>query len=63
MTQADYDNLDSKDDDTYYYTYDGDTIYVTKQELDSKTSKLQQDITALLGRITVLENQLEQLLN
>jgi hypothetical protein len=30
MTQADYDSLDSKDDSTYYYTYDGDTIYVTK---------------------------------
>ena len=63
MTQADYDSLDSKDDSTYYYTYDGDTIYVTKSELDTKVSKLQQDITTLLGRITILEGQLEQLLN
>ena len=63
MTQADYDSLDSKDDGTYYYTYDGDTIYVTKSELDTKVSKLQQDITTLLGRITILEGQLEQLLN
>lgn len=63
MTQADYDSLDSKDDGTYYYTYDGDTIYVTKSELDTKVSKLQQDITTLLGRIVTLESQLEQLLN
>ena len=63
MSQEDYDNLPSKDNDTYYYTYDDDVIYVTKQELDTKVGKLQQDIATLITRIETLENLVEQLSN
>jgi hypothetical protein len=51
LSQTEYDALPTVDEETYYYTYDGDTIYVTKSELDSKVGKLQQDISALLSRI------------
>ena len=63
MSQEDYNNLPSKNDNTYYYTYDDDVIYVTKQELDTKVSKLQQDISTLIVRIEALENLVEQLSN
>ena len=61
LSQTEYDALPTVDEETYYYTYDGDTIYVTKSELDSKVGKLQQDISALLSRIQVLEDTVSQL--
>lgn len=61
MSQEDYNNLPSKDNDTYYYTYDDDVIYVTKQELDSRVANLQQYINTLVEKIQSLENRIQEL--
>ena len=61
MSQEDYDNLSSKNDDTYYYTYDNGVIYVTKQELDSRVANLQQHINTLIDKIQSLENRIQKL--
>jgi hypothetical protein len=42
LTQEEYDNLPESDikDDVYYYTFDGDNIYVTKNDLDRTSARL-----------------------
>lgn len=49
LSQDDYDNLKESeiDQDAYYYTFDGDNIYVTKNELDRSSARLQQQINVL----------------
>jgi hypothetical protein len=37
----------NKDENTYYYTFDGDDIYVTKQDLNRESAKLQSQINVL----------------
>ena len=61
MTQSEYDNLESKDDNTYYYTYDEETIYVTQAELDQKLKSMQDQINALSQTISTLEKAIEDL--
>jgi hypothetical protein len=48
-------------DDVYYYTFDGDNIYVTKYELERNSAKLQQQINTLFkgGTPEDIENTLE----
>lgn len=61
MTQSEYDKLESKDANTYYYTYDEETIYVTKAELDQKLKSMQDQINALSQTISTLEKAIEDL--
>lgn len=56
MSQQEYNDIPNKDEDVYYYTFDGDEIYVTKSELTSKVSQLESQIQALLVRISALES-------
>ena len=63
MSQEDYDNIPEADidKDAYYYTFDGDNIYVTKTELDRASARLQQQINTLFkgGTAEDIENTLE----
>lgn len=61
IPQEEYDNLPEKDEDTYYYTFDGDNIYVTKSELTKEYNKLQQQINVLFkgGTAEDIEGTLE----
>lgn len=61
LPQEEYDKLTEKDEDTYYYTFDTDNIYVTKSELETKISVLQQQIQALLSKIDTLEKTLNNI--
>ncbi len=61
LPQEEYDKLTEKDEDTYYYTFDTDNIYVTKSELETKISGLQQQIQALLSKIDTLEETLNNI--
>ena len=61
MAQSEYDKLESKDDNTYYYTYDEETIYVTKAELDQKLKSMQDEINALSQTISTLKKDIEDL--
>ena len=61
MTQSDYDKLESKNSNTYYYTYDEETIYVTQTELDKKLKSMQDQINALSQTISTLEKAIEDL--
>lgn len=60
LSQKDYDNLSDKKDDVYYYTFDGDNIYVTKEDLDRTSSRLQKQINVLYqgGTAEDIENTL-----
>lgn len=44
LPQTEYDALESVDDETYYYTYDGEEHLVTKSELNSATSSIQSQL-------------------
>ena len=61
MAQSEYDKLESKDANTYYYTYDEETIYVTQAELDQKLKSMQEQINALSQTIGTLEKAIEDL--
>lgn len=61
LPQEEYDKLTEKDEDTYYYTFDTDNIYVTKSELETKISGLQQQIQALLSKIDTLEETIKNI--
>ena len=61
LPQEEYDKLTEKDEDTYYYTFDTDNIYVTKSELETKISGLQQQIQALLSKIDTLEETIKNM--
>ena len=61
LTQKEYDDLATKDEDTYYYTYDADTIYVTQAELTQKLEAMQAQINALVQTVGALEKAIEDL--
>jgi len=61
LTQTEYDNLETKDTNVYYYTYDSETIYVTQTELARKLKSMQDQITALSRTISTLEKSIEDL--
>lgn len=61
MTQSEYDKLESKDADTYYYTYDEETTYVTQVEFNQKLKSMQDQINALSQTISTLEKAIEDL--
>mgnify|MGYP003445081652 FL=1 len=61
MTQSEYDKLESKDVNTYYYTYDEETTYVTQVQLDQKLKSMQDQINALSQTISTLEKAIEDL--
>ena len=61
LTQKEYDDLETKDEDTYYYTYDGSTVYVTQAELTQKLEAMQAQINALVQTVGALEKAIEDL--
>ena len=61
MAQSEYDKLESKDVNTYYYTYDEETTYVTQVQLDQKLKSMQDQINALSQTISTLEKAIEDL--
>lgn len=61
LPQADYDKLENIDENTYYYTYDEDTIYVTQAELTRKLKSMQDQIDVLSQLISTLEKTIEDL--
>ena len=61
LPQADYDKLETIDENTYYYTYDGNVIYVTQTELNQKLEYMQEQINTLSKTISALEKAIEDL--
>ena len=59
--KTDYDNLPKKEEHTYYYTYDEDTVYVTQDELNSKVEDLQNKIKSLGELLSTLSKTVEEL--
>lgn len=63
LSQSDYDERDKSgdlDEDTYYYTFDGDVRMVTSEDLEKQVAKLQQQINVLFkgGTAEDIENTL-----
>ena len=61
MSKTEYDNLQKKEENTYYYTYDEDTVYVTQAELKSKVDDLQNKIKSLGESLSTLSKLVEEL--
>ena len=61
LPQADYDKLETIDETTYYYTYDGNVVYVTQTELNQKLEYMQNQINTLSQTIITLEKTVEDL--
>lgn len=61
LPQADYDKLETIDETTYYYTYDGNVTYVTQTELNQKLEYMQEQINTLSKTISTLEKTIEDL--
>ena len=61
LPQADYDKLETIDETTYYYTYDGNVVYVTQTELNQKLEYMQNQINTLSQTISTLEKTVEDL--
>ena len=61
LPQADYDKLETIDENTYYYTYDGNVVYVTQTELNQKLEYMQEQINTLSKTISALEKTIEDL--
>ena len=61
LPQDEYDKLENIDENTYYYTYDGNTIYVTQTELTTKLKLMQDQIDVLSKSIDALEKTIEDL--
>lgn len=69
MSQTDYDNLEEKNEDVFYYTYiDDNDPYVTKTDLNTLISQLQETINALgtanselSSKINLLEAKIKEL--
>ena len=61
LTQSEYDNLEKKEENTYYYTYDEDTIYVTQAELNQKLKSMQDQINALSQTLSTLGRAIEDI--
>ena len=63
LPQSEYDNkkLEEIDEDTYYYTYDGEVRLVTSTDLSKETARLQQQINVLFqgGTAEDIESTLE----
>lgn len=63
LPQSEYDNkqLEEIDENTYYYTYDGDVRLVTSTDLSKETARLQQQINVLFqgGTAEDIESTLE----
>ena len=69
MSQTDYDNLEEKNENVFYYTYiDDNDPYVTKTDLNTLISQLQETINALgianselSSKINLLEAKIKEL--
>ena len=61
LPQDEYNKLENIDENTYYYTYDEDTIYVTQAELTQKLQSMQDQINVLSQTISTLEKTIEDL--
>jgi hypothetical protein len=69
MSQTDYDKLEEKNDNVFYYTYiDDNDPYVTKTDLNTLISQLQETINALgtanselSSKINLLEAKIKEL--
>ena len=61
LPQADYDKLETVDENTYYYTYDENVAYVTQTELKQKLEYMQEQINTLSKTISTLEKTIEDL--
>ena len=62
MSQQEYEDLPTVEDNSYYYTYDGDVNYVTQAEMDTKINTLQGYINLLAGKVDALEKLVATLL-
>lgn len=60
MSQADYDNLETKENNTYYYTYDEGISYVTQSELNQKLQAIQDKIDELTLLINTLDTYIKE---
>lgn len=60
MSQTDYDNLETKEANTYYYTYDEGISYVTQSELNQKLQAIQDQIDELTSLITTLDSYIKE---
>ena len=61
MSKTEYDNLQKKEENTYYYTYDENTFYVTQDELKNKVDALQTQINTLGESLSALSKIVEEL--
>lgn len=58
LTQEEYDTLEQKNSETYYYTFDDDEIYITKSVLDEKIKTLNSQMKQLQNQINLLEQRI-----
>lgn len=58
LTQDEYDALEQKNSETYYYTFDSNEVYVTKAVLDATVKTLRDQINSLHEAITLLEQRI-----
>lgn len=58
LTQEEYEALEEKNSETYYYTFDSNEIYVTKATLDAAVKNLRDQIDSLYEMITLLEQRI-----
>lgn len=58
LTQDEYDALEQKNSETYYYTFDSNEVYVTKAVLDATVKTLRDQINQLHEAITLLEQRI-----
>lgn len=61
MSKTEYDNLQKKEENTYYYTYEENTFYVTQDELKTKVDDLQNKIQDLGESLSALSKLVEDL--
>ena len=58
LTQEEYEALEQKNSETYYYTFDSNEVYVTKATLDAAVKNLREQIDSLYEMITLLEQRI-----
>ena len=61
MSKTEYDNLQKKEENTYYYTYDENTFYVTQEELTNRLASIQTQISTLAESLSALSKIVEEL--
>ena len=61
MSKTEYDNLQKKEENTYYYTYEENTFYVTQDELKAKVDDLRNKIEDLAESLSALSKSVEEL--